>query len=139
MTKKRRHGCQDISVNDLIGPACLKLYDFIYLSSKKNLLGYILFIHEMFDVLHLHASSLTLLFIKFLIITVHFTGKRCNSAKVFSALSWNRSARALQYSRDAVESSDPSEPCRPGAHCITLRKLYEAEKKLYKEIKVKII
>ncbi|KAL6198468.1 hypothetical protein ACLB2K_028257 [Fragaria x ananassa] len=61
--------------------------------------------------------------------------KRCNSAKVFSALSWNRSARALQYSRDAVESSDPSEPCRPGAHCITLRKLYEAEKKLYKEIK----
>ncbi|KAM5587519.1 nitrate regulatory gene2 protein [Rosa sericea] len=61
--------------------------------------------------------------------------KRCNSAKVFSALSWSRSARALQYSRDAVESSGPSEPCRPGAHCITLRKLYEAEKKLYKEIK----
>ncbi|XP_050367725.1 protein ALTERED PHOSPHATE STARVATION RESPONSE 1 [Argentina anserina] len=61
--------------------------------------------------------------------------KRCNSAKVFSALSWSRSARALQYSRDAVESSGPSEPCRPGAHCITLRKLYEAEKKLYEEIK----
>ncbi|PRQ29596.1 hypothetical protein RchiOBHm_Chr5g0015541 [Rosa chinensis] len=61
--------------------------------------------------------------------------KRCNSAKVFSALSWSRSARALQYSRDAVESSGPSEPCRPGAHCITLRKLYEAENKLYKEIK----
>lgn len=61
--------------------------------------------------------------------------KRCNSAKVFSALSWSRSARSLQYSRDAVESSGPSDPCKPGAHCITLRKLYEEEKKLYKEVK----
>lgn len=61
--------------------------------------------------------------------------KRGNSTKVFSALSWSWSSRSLQFPRDAVESSGPSEPCRPGAHCITLQKLYDEEKKLYKEVK----
>lgn len=93
-------------------------------------------------ILHLCTCLLIVLLFKLLptfILTVHFTGKRCNSAKVFSALSWSRSARSLQYSRDAVESSGPSDPCKPGAHCITLRKLYEEEKKLYKEVKVKLM
>lgn len=54
-------------------------------------------------------------------------------------MSWSWSSRSLQFPRDAVESSGPSEPCRPGAHCITLQKLYDEEKKLYKEVKVKIV
>ena len=70
-----------------------------------------------------------------LIITVSFTGK--NSAKVFSALSWNWSSKSLQVTKEAVELSGSSEPCRVGAHCITLKKLYAAEQKLYKEMKVR--
>ncbi|OMO75098.1 hypothetical protein CCACVL1_16346 [Corchorus capsularis] len=60
--------------------------------------------------------------------------KRSNSAKVFSALSWSWSSKSLQFARDAVESGS-IEPCKPGAHCITLDKLYAAEQKLYKEVK----
>ncbi|KAJ8758592.1 hypothetical protein K2173_000313 [Erythroxylum novogranatense] len=61
--------------------------------------------------------------------------KRSNSAKVFSALSWSWSSKSLHYGKDASEVCNSSEPCRPGAHCITLDKLYAAEQKLYKEVK----
>ncbi|KAB2627657.1 hypothetical protein D8674_040052 [Pyrus ussuriensis x Pyrus communis] len=61
--------------------------------------------------------------------------ERSNSTKVFSAFPWSWSSRSLQLPKDADESSGPNEPCRPGAHCITLKKLYDHEKKLYKEVK----
>ncbi|KAM1571363.1 hypothetical protein EV2_037444 [Malus domestica] len=61
--------------------------------------------------------------------------KSSNSTKVFSAFPWSWSSRSLQFPKDVVESSGSSEPCRPGAHCITLKKLYGHEKKLYKEVK----
>ncbi|KAF5475069.1 hypothetical protein F2P56_006914 [Juglans regia] len=60
---------------------------------------------------------------------------RKNSAKVFSALSWSRSSKSLQVTKEAVEPCGSSEPCRPGAHCITLKKLHAAEQRLYKEMK----
>ncbi|CAN0874916.1 Protein ALTERED PHOSPHATE STARVATION RESPONSE 1 [Linum grandiflorum] len=63
---------------------------------------------------------------------------RSDSAKVFSALSWSsRSSRSLhlQLTKDAAELCSTSEPCKPGAHCITLEKLYAAEQKLYKDVK----
>ncbi|KAA3466668.1 DUF632 domain-containing protein/DUF630 domain-containing protein [Gossypium australe] len=60
--------------------------------------------------------------------------KRSNSAKVFSALSWSWSSKSLQLARDAFQCRY-SKPCNPGAHCITLDKLYFAEQKLYKEVK----
>ncbi|KAF2317863.1 hypothetical protein GH714_041182 [Hevea brasiliensis] len=61
--------------------------------------------------------------------------KRSNSAKVFSALSWSWSSKSLQFAKHATQVYNPSEPCKPGAHCITLDKLYAAEQKLYKEVK----
>ncbi|KAE9608228.1 hypothetical protein Lal_00003511 [Lupinus albus] len=64
----------------------------------------------------------------------HHNRKGGNSAKVFSVLSWSRS-KSPQFTRDAAECSAPGEPCRPGAHCATLKKLYEAEKKLFKAVK----
>ncbi|XP_010519079.1 PREDICTED: uncharacterized protein LOC104798610 [Tarenaya hassleriana] len=64
--------------------------------------------------------------------------KRSNSPKVFSSLSWSWSSKSLQLSRDAMESC-PVEPCRPGAHCRTLEKLYAAEKKLYEHVRNKEI
>lgn len=67
---------------------------------------------------------------------VFVAGKRSNSAKVFSALSRSWSSRSLQFTPDAVSSY---EPCRPGAHSITLEKLYAAEQKLYKDIKVLLL
>ncbi|KAE8726042.1 hypothetical protein F3Y22_tig00007895pilonHSYRG00090 [Hibiscus syriacus] len=60
--------------------------------------------------------------------------KRSNSAKVFSALSWSWSSKSLQLAKDDFQCGS-SEPCKPGAHCITLNKLYSAEEKLYKELK----
>lgn len=60
--------------------------------------------------------------------------KRSSSTKVFSALSWSWSSKSLLNTRDSVEHGS-SEPCRPGAHCITLDRLYAAEQKLYKEVK----
>ncbi|MBA0586882.1 protein ALTERED PHOSPHATE STARVATION RESPONSE 1 [Gossypium raimondii] len=60
--------------------------------------------------------------------------KSSNSAKVFSALSWSWSSKSLQFARDAVQCGS-NEPCKPGAHCSTLDKLYAAEQKLYKEVK----
>lgn len=61
--------------------------------------------------------------------------KRSNSAKVFNALSRRWSSNSLQFTTDAAEFLGPSEPCRPGAHCITLKKLYAAEQRLQKDIK----
>ncbi|XWS55356.1 hypothetical protein CRYUN_Cryun10bG0167600 [Craigia yunnanensis] len=60
--------------------------------------------------------------------------KRSNSAKFFSALSWGWSSKSIQFERDDIQCGS-SEPCKPGAHCITLDKLYVAEQKLYKEVK----
>lgn len=61
--------------------------------------------------------------------------KRTNSARVFSVLSWSRHTKSSTFTKDDAEFSSPSEPCRPGAHCATLKKLYAAEKKLYKAVK----
>lgn len=61
--------------------------------------------------------------------------KRSNSAKVFSALTWSWSSKSLHHTRDVIEFSGPSEACKPGAHCITLGKLYDEENTLYKEVK----
>ncbi|AEC09007.1 benzoyl-CoA reductase subunit C, putative (DUF630 and DUF632) [Arabidopsis thaliana] len=64
--------------------------------------------------------------------------KRSSSAKVFSALSWSWSSKSLQLGKDAT-TSGTVEPCRPGAHCSTLEKLYTAEKKLYQLVRNKEI
>ncbi|XP_052114707.1 protein ALTERED PHOSPHATE STARVATION RESPONSE 1 isoform X1 [Arachis duranensis] len=64
----------------------------------------------------------------------HLDGKSGNSAKVFSILS-----RSRHRARDAAESFGPSEPCKPGAHCATLKKLHAAEKKLFKAVKEEVI
>ncbi|KAK4742763.1 hypothetical protein SAY87_000764 [Trapa incisa] len=62
--------------------------------------------------------------------------KRSNSAKVFSALSWSWSSKSLQLTQEAsIANSSPSEPLRPGAHSITLEKIFSAEQKLHKEVK----
>jgi len=65
-----------------------------------------------------------------------FEGKRGNSAKVFSVLSWSRHSKSLPSTKDCAEFSGHSEPCKPGAHCATLKRLYVAEKKLFKAVKV---
>ncbi|KAM6551924.1 hypothetical protein CsatB_001732 [Cannabis sativa] len=59
--------------------------------------------------------------------------KGTNPAKVFSGLSWSRSSRSL-----TEDSVDSSEPCRPGAHCVTLKKLCDEEQKLYKAVKEEV-
>lgn len=61
--------------------------------------------------------------------------RKSNSAKVFNALTWNWSSKSLHSSKDTGGFYNPSEPCKPGAHCLTLEKLYDAEQKLYKEVK----
>ncbi|KAL3833700.1 hypothetical protein ACJIZ3_008436 [Penstemon smallii] len=61
--------------------------------------------------------------------------KRSNSAKVFSALTWSWSSRSLQSTREMGVFYGPDEPCKPGAHCITLQKLYSEEQKLYKNVR----
>ncbi|XP_027904410.1 nitrate regulatory gene2 protein [Vigna unguiculata] len=61
--------------------------------------------------------------------------KRGNSAKVFSVLSWSRHSKSPPSTKDCAEFSGRSEPCKPGAHCATLKKLYSAEKKLFKAVK----
>ncbi|KAL6567264.1 hypothetical protein OROGR_000932 [Orobanche gracilis] len=62
--------------------------------------------------------------------------KRINSAKVFSALMWNWSSRSLQSAKGIKDLPGSEEPCKPGAHCITLQKLYSEEQKLYKDVKL---
>lgn len=61
--------------------------------------------------------------------------KRSNSAKVFSALNWTWSSKSLQSTRETGDIFGSGEPCKPGAHCITLEKLYSEEQKLYKDVK----
>ncbi|KAL7131140.1 hypothetical protein ABFS83_13G178800 [Erythranthe nasuta] len=61
--------------------------------------------------------------------------KRSSSAKVFSALTWNWSSKSLHSTRETEDLLGSSEPCKPGAHCITLQKLYSEEQKLYKDVK----
>ncbi|XP_014502387.1 nitrate regulatory gene2 protein [Vigna radiata var. radiata] len=61
--------------------------------------------------------------------------KRGNSAKVFSVLSWSRHSKSPPSTKDCAEFSGHSEPCKPGAHCATLKRLYAAEKKLFKAVK----
>ncbi|XP_057763896.1 protein ALTERED PHOSPHATE STARVATION RESPONSE 1 [Salvia miltiorrhiza] len=61
--------------------------------------------------------------------------KRSNSAKVFSALNWSWSSKSLQCNRETGDMLGSGEPCKPGAHCITLEKLYSEEQKLYKDVK----
>ncbi|KAK3022452.1 hypothetical protein RJ639_047589 [Escallonia herrerae] len=62
-------------------------------------------------------------------------GKRYSSAKVFNALTWSKSSRSLRFTRDPVELSGNTQPCRPGAHCVTLGKLWAEEQRLYDEVK----
>lgn len=52
---------------------------------------------------------------------------------MFSALSWSCSSKSLHVTRESV---DPSDPSRPGAHFVTLEKLYVEEQKLYRHLKV---
>lgn len=61
--------------------------------------------------------------------------KRSSSAKVFSALNWTWSSKSLHSTREAGNIFGSGEPCKPGAHCITLEKLYSEEQKLYKDVK----
>lgn len=61
--------------------------------------------------------------------------KKSDSAKVFSVLSRNRHTKSSQFTRESAESSGPSEPCKPGAHCATLKKLYAVDKILSKLLK----
>ncbi|GFP81219.1 hypothetical protein PHJA_000265200 [Phtheirospermum japonicum] len=61
--------------------------------------------------------------------------KRSNSAKVFSALTWSWSSRSLQPTKETGDFHGSNDPCKPGAHCITLQKLYTEEQKLYKDVK----
>lgn len=64
--------------------------------------------------------------------------KRSNSTKVFRALTWSWSLKSLQSSREAELFSEPNEPCKPGAHRITLQKLYSEEQKLHKDVKEEV-
>lgn len=61
--------------------------------------------------------------------------KRSNSAKVFSALNWTWSSKSLQSTRETGDIFGSGEPCKPGAHCITLERLYSEEQQLYKDVK----
>ncbi|GMH01435.1 hypothetical protein Nepgr_003274 [Nepenthes gracilis] len=57
-----------------------------------------------------------------------------NSGKVFSSFPWSWSSRSLLSTRNAAEFGSLDEPCKPGAHCITLAKLYAEEQRLYKAV-----
>ncbi|KAK7304070.1 hypothetical protein RJT34_15088 [Clitoria ternatea] len=69
----------------------------------------------------------------------HRDRKRGNSAKVFSVLSWSRYSKSPHFTKDAAEVSGHDEPCKPGAHCITLKKLFAAEYKLFQARKEEVI
>lgn len=57
------------------------------------------------------------------------------SSKVFSALSWNWSSKSLPFNKDTMEFNDSGEPCKPGAHGISLEKIFSLEETLYRELK----
>ncbi|KAK9093289.1 hypothetical protein Syun_028200 [Stephania yunnanensis] len=61
--------------------------------------------------------------------------KNGKSAKVFSAFSWSRSSKSLNSNKDAADFHESTEISKPGAHGITLDKLYAEEERLYKEVK----
>nr|GMD91964.1 nitrate regulatory gene2 protein [Ipomoea batatas] len=61
--------------------------------------------------------------------------KRHNSAKASRAFTWGWSSKSINSTRDAGDFLGPSEPCKPGSHCVTLEKIYTEEQKLYKEVK----
>ncbi|KAL2930517.1 Nitrate regulatory gene2 protein [Bienertia sinuspersici] len=61
-------------------------------------------------------------------------GKGNTSARL-SSLSWSVSSRSLQVTRNASEVGSPIEPCKPGAHCITLGKILAEEQTLYTAVK----
>lgn len=63
------------------------------------------------------------------------TSGRYSSGKVFNAFSWGWSSKSHQCTRSAPDFCGPSEPCRPGAHSVTLDKLYAEDQRLYKDIK----
>ncbi|KAH7845401.1 hypothetical protein Vadar_001574 [Vaccinium darrowii] len=63
------------------------------------------------------------------------TSGRYSSGKVFNAFSWGWSSKSHQCTRSAPDLCGPSEPCRPGAHSVTLDKLYAEDQRLYKDIK----
>ncbi|XP_047308291.1 protein ALTERED PHOSPHATE STARVATION RESPONSE 1 [Impatiens glandulifera] len=58
-----------------------------------------------------------------------------SSAKVFNALTWSWSSKSLQSTKDSKELCVTGEPCKPGAHSITLEKLCSEEQRLYKDVK----
>ncbi|KAL2474955.1 hypothetical protein Adt_35691 [Abeliophyllum distichum] len=60
---------------------------------------------------------------------------RSSSAKVFSSLTWSWYSKSFRSTKDTGEVYVSGEPCKPGAHCITLQKLYLEEQKLYKAVK----
>lgn len=60
---------------------------------------------------------------------------RSSSAKVFSSLTWSWYSKSFRSTRDTGEVYVSGEPCKPGAHCVTLQKLYSEEQKLYKAVK----
>ncbi|XP_057545158.1 protein ALTERED PHOSPHATE STARVATION RESPONSE 1 isoform X1 [Amaranthus tricolor] len=61
-------------------------------------------------------------------------GKGNHSARL-SSMSWSRSSPPLQDTRDPLEVGTPVEPCKPGAHCITLEKIFAEEQTLYTTVK----
>ncbi|KAK9169391.1 hypothetical protein Syun_001531 [Stephania yunnanensis] len=61
--------------------------------------------------------------------------KNGKSAKVFSAFSWSRSSKSLNSNKNAAYFHESTEISKPGAHGITLDKLYAEEERLYKEVK----
>ncbi|CAA2980816.1 Hypothetical predicted protein [Olea europaea subsp. europaea] len=60
---------------------------------------------------------------------------RSSSAKVFSSLTWSWYSKSFRSTRETGEVYVSGEPCKPGAHCITLQKLYLEEQKIYKAVK----
>lgn len=67
---------------------------------------------------------------------LRFTGRRSSSAKVFSALTWGWSSKSLLSNREIGDIAGSGQPCKPGAHCVTLERIYSEEQKLYKDVKV---
>ncbi|KAK6150132.1 hypothetical protein DH2020_017657 [Rehmannia glutinosa] len=103
--------------------------------SKKTLAGVVKDLDEYF----LKASAVVKDIAVFIDIdaggTFLYHRKRSNSAKVFSALTWSWSSRSLQCTKEMGDLHGSGEPCKPGAHCITLQKIYSEEQKLYKDVK----
>ncbi|KAH9610907.1 hypothetical protein KSS87_017059 [Heliosperma pusillum] len=59
-------------------------------------------------------------------------GKGNNSTRALNSLSWNWSSKSPNLTQD---EQTLIEPCKAGAHCITLEKLYAEEQILYKAVR----